>query len=91
MEPNFSGYWDRMPMPTYDPGGWGYVSLLYVLPTHRGQGLGAQLFYAAERDAMKMGLSRVLLHPTEKAIPLCRRCGYQTADSYMVHSLTSSD
>lgn len=77
----------RMPAPTYDSGGWGYVSLLYVVPEHRGHGLGARLLRAVERDAIELGFSKVLLNPTEKAVPLYQRCGYQPADSYLVHRL----
>lgn len=77
----------RMPMPTYDPGGWGYVSLLYVEPEHRGNGIGAQLLRTIEQDALSLGFSKLLLNPTDKAIPLYERCGYRAADSYMVHDL----
>ncbi|GAB3917620.1 hypothetical protein GCM10011575_31220 [Microlunatus endophyticus] len=77
----------RMPMPTYDSGGWGYVSLLYVQPEHRGTGIGGRLLRTIEQDALSLGFSKLLLNPTDKAIPLYRRCGYRPADSYMVHDL----
>lgn len=77
----------RMPMPNYDPGGWGYVSLLYVQPEHRGNGLGARLLQSIEQEAGLLGFSKVLLNPTEKAAPLYHRCGYRPADSYLVHKL----
>jgi GNAT superfamily N-acetyltransferase len=77
----------RMPMPNYDPGGWGYVSLLYVQPEHRGNGLGARLLEANEQEARSQGFSKVLLDPTERATPLYHRCGYRRADSYLVHEL----
>lgn len=77
----------RMPMPTYDSGGWGYVSLLYVRPEHRGDGIGARLLRTVEQDAIALGFSKLLLNPTEKAVPLYKRCGYRAADAYMVHDL----
>lgn len=81
----------RMPMPTYDSGGWGYVSLLYVQPEHRGNGLGARLLRTIEQEAVALGFSKLLLNPTAKAIPLYERCGYRSADSYMVHDIRSAD
>ena len=81
----------RMPMPAYDPGGWGYVSLLYVRPEHRGNGLGAQLLHEIEKEARSLGYSAVLLNPTGKALPLYQRCGYRPADSYLVHKLAPSE
>jgi len=77
----------RMPIPNYDPGGWGYVSLLYVQPEYRGNGLGARLLQAIEQEASSLGFSKVLLNPTEKATPLYHRCGYRPADSHLVHKL----
>jgi len=77
----------RMPMPTYDPGGCGYISLLYVHPAHRGNGVGARLLRTIEHDALSLGFSKLLLNPTTKAIPLYQRCGYHPADSHMVHDL----
>jgi GNAT superfamily N-acetyltransferase len=82
---------DRMPMPTYDTGGWGYVSLLYVRRDHRGRGLGTQLLSAVERTAVEMGLSKLLLHPADKAVPLYQRSGHRLASTYMVHNLIPSE
>ena len=77
----------RMPMPGYDPGGWGNVSLVYVQPAHRAAGVGRALILAMEQEARELGLSKLLSKPTVKAAPLYRRCWYEPADSHLVHTI----
>ncbi|MEQ4207561.1 GNAT family N-acetyltransferase [Actinopolymorpha sp. B9G3] len=74
----------RMPMPDRDPGGWAYIGVLFVRPDHRNVGLGRRLLDAALTYAEEQGLSRVLLHPTERAMSFYRRAGLEPADRYLV-------
>lgn len=74
---------ERMPAPDRDTGGWGYVGLVFVLPEHRNAGLGRRLVDTALAYATECGFSRVVLHPTEQAVPLYRRAGFDPTDRYL--------
>lgn len=62
------------------PGRWnrlsGNLQSLYVLPAHRGHGLGAALVDAVVAEARREGLDYVVVHPSEQAFPLYRRAGF---------------
>lgn len=73
----------RMPMPDRDTAGWGYIGLLFVLPANRDCGLGGRLLDTALNYAREHHLSRILLHPTERAVPLYRRTGFDPAGQYL--------
>lgn len=67
---------DRVPRP----GGWdrccGDLQTLYVVPEHRGQGLGAALVDAAASYAWERGAERVTVHAGTRSVPLYRRAGF---------------
>jgi len=67
---------DRIP----SPGRWsrhaGLLQSLYVVPEHRGQGIGAQLVEAVLDEARRRDLDYVMVHPTERSVPLYRRAGF---------------
>jgi GNAT superfamily N-acetyltransferase len=67
---------ERMPEPVRDPGRWGYVGNVYVLPKHRDGGVGRRLLDAALVLADERDFTRVILHPTERSIPFYRRAGF---------------
>ena len=75
---------DRMPGPGWDAGSWGYLSNAFVLAAHRGRGTGALLVRALLSYADGHGYVRVVLHPSERAIPLYERFGFGAADSLLV-------
>ncbi|MBM7772493.1 GNAT superfamily N-acetyltransferase [Actinokineospora baliensis] len=74
----------RMPRPGIGRFAWGYISNFYVLPEHRNEGVGAQLIKAALDYADSVGYVRVVLSPTERAIPFYQRAGFGPADSLML-------
>jgi len=80
----------RMPMPDRDTARWAYIGVLFVLSGYRDAGLGTRLLGTALDHATEHGLSRILLHPTERAIPLYRRTGFAPADQYVVWSAADS-
>lgn len=79
---------DRMPAPSRDTGGWGYVGLVFVLPDRRNAGVGRRLVDTAVGYANEHGFSRLLLHPTEDAVPLYRRAGFDPTNRYLLWSRT---
>lgn len=74
----------RMPTSGADPGGWGYLANLYVVPDHRDDGIGRRLIDALIAHADAAGLERVLLSPSEPSVPLYRRAGFDAADQLLL-------
>lgn len=52
---------------------------VFVLPEHRGDGIGTALVAAACAHAVSLGAGRVTVHSSEQAVPLYRGLGF--ADS----------
>ncbi len=79
---------DRMPGPGWDAGARGYLSNAFVLAAYRDQGIGslllrALLVYADEHDYV-----RVVLHPSQRAIPFYERVGFRADDTLHVRHRT---
>ncbi len=55
----------------------GYINQLYVMESHRRKKLGTSLIQRAHIQALELGLKRMVLIPSEKAIGLYRRMGYR--------------
>lgn len=55
----------------------GYINQLYVLEQYRRRKLGTALVQHAHLEAMKLGLKKMVLIPSDMAIPLYRRLGYR--------------
>lgn len=65
----------------------GFINNLYIEPSHRGQGHGAQAVLLAEKHLRSLGARSIALRPEAKAVPLYRRCGYAPvpADPTLYH------
>jgi GNAT superfamily N-acetyltransferase len=70
---------DRMPQPGREPGRWGYLANAFVLAAHRNQGIGSRLLRALLTHADEHRYARIVLRPSERAIPFYQRLGF-TAD-----------
>ncbi len=55
----------------------GYVDQMYIRPTHRGLGIGAQLLVQCERWFKQQGITHCVLHAAPKAVRFYARQGYQ--------------
>jgi len=71
---------DRMPQPGRDVGTWGYLANAFVLAAYRNQGVGSLLLRALLAHADARRYVRVVLRPSERAIPFYERAGF-TADT----------
>ena len=69
----------RMPRPGTDTRSWGYVHNLYVLPSHRDSGVGAELMAAAIDACRADGYEHLVLHPRSRAVPFYERLGFAPA------------
>ncbi|WP_167456846.1 MULTISPECIES: GNAT family N-acetyltransferase [Microbacterium] len=52
------------------------IQSVFVLPEHRGEGVGTALVDAATAHAHGAGASRVTVHSSERAVPVYRRLGF---------------
>ncbi|WP_225098285.1 GNAT family N-acetyltransferase [Streptomyces sp. CoH27] len=68
---------ERVPEPYEDNTPFGYVTNLYVTADHRGRGLGARLPAALRAHAREQGLEVLIVRPSERSVPLCRRSGFE--------------
>ena len=67
---------ERMPQPGRDVGTWGYLANAFVLEAHRDRGIGSQLLRALLDHADGQRYVRVVLRPSQRAIPFYRRLGF---------------
>ncbi|MBQ8555243.1 MAG: GNAT family N-acetyltransferase, partial [Clostridia bacterium] len=58
-----------------------FINNFYVLPDHRGQGLGSEAYALAEDHLRRLGARTLALEPEEQALPFYLRKGYQPSSS----------
>jgi GNAT superfamily N-acetyltransferase len=69
----------RMPTPGKPDTCWGYVGHMFVRADARDRGIGAELMAALINTADERGYVRLLLSPSERAVPFFRRAGFRAA------------
>lgn len=74
----------RMPRPGHEPSAWGYIGNLYVRAADRRHGIGRRLLAAVVTEAGSRGYERLVVHPTDEAVPLYRRAGFAATDTLLV-------
>ena len=67
---------DKVPRPYPRPSSWGYVSNVYVVPELRDRGIGRRIMDALIRESRHEGMDRLLLSPSDRAVPFYRRLGF---------------
>jgi len=75
---------ERMPRPGRDTGTWGYLANAFVLAPYRNQGIGAALLAALLTYADDHGYIRVVLRPSQRAIPFYQRAGFAADGGFLV-------
>jgi GNAT superfamily N-acetyltransferase len=70
----------RMPRPGRPDSRWGYVGNMFVREEHRGRGIGSALLGAIVAAADERGYARLVLSPTERAVPFYARAGFVVPD-----------
>lgn len=61
----------------------GDLQSVYVLPEHRGGGVGAQLIAHALSHAQELGLERVTVHSSQRAIAVYLRAGFAISEQLL--------
>lgn len=62
--------------------GWGDIRELYIIPSHRRQGLGKFLLYTAEMKLKESGTVKAYCLPSEGSENFFTACGYKRTDDY---------
>ena len=62
--------------------GWGDIRELYIIPSHRRQGLGRFLLYTAEMKLRESGTNRAYCLPSEESEKFFSACGYKRTEGY---------
>ncbi|MFI7604343.1 GNAT family N-acetyltransferase [Micromonospora sp. NPDC049366] len=52
---------------------------VFVLPEHRGQGIGSALVEAASEHATRLGAARVTVHSGRRAVPVYERLSFESS------------
>jgi GNAT superfamily N-acetyltransferase len=78
---------DRMPRPGEPPSSWGYLANAFVLPAYRDRGIGGKLLGALLGYADAHRFARVVLSPSQRAIPFYERAGFAPANSLLLRAL----
>jgi len=55
------------------------IQSVFVMPKHRGQGIGSALVQAATEHATNLGSLRVMVHSGRKAVPVYERLGFESS------------
>jgi GNAT superfamily N-acetyltransferase len=72
----------RMPQPGQPDTRWGYVGNLFVHEALRGRGIGSELLAKIVAAADARGYARLVLSPSERAVPFFQRAGFVAAGSH---------
>jgi len=76
---------ERMPRPGHDDAGtWGYLANAFVLAPYRNRGVGARLLTALLAHADDHRYLRVVLRPSERAIPFYQRAGFAAVGGFLI-------
>jgi GNAT superfamily N-acetyltransferase len=78
---------ERMPRPGRPPARWGYLANAFVLQEFRNAGVGKLLIDELLAYARAQNFARVVLSPSERAVPFYERAGFGPADMLMAQTL----
>jgi GNAT superfamily N-acetyltransferase len=70
----------RMPRPGRPDSRWGYISNMFVREEHRNRAIGSALLTTIVAAADERGYARLVLSPSERALPFYRRAGFVVPD-----------
>lgn len=70
----------RMPRPGQSDSCWGYVSNVFVREDLRNRGIGSTLLSTIVTAAHERGYARLVVSPSQRALPFYRRAGFLVPD-----------
>jgi GNAT superfamily N-acetyltransferase len=77
---------ERMPQPGRAPSRWGYLANAFVLAAHRDRGIGGRLLDALLSYADEHDFARIVLNPSQRAIPFYQRAGFRPASILLIRT-----
>jgi GNAT superfamily N-acetyltransferase len=77
---------ERMPQPGRAPSRWGYLANTFVLAAYRDHGIGARLLDALLSYADEHDFARIVLNPSQRAIPFYQRAGFSSAHTLLLRT-----
>ena len=69
----------RVPRPGASARRSADIQSVFVVPEHRGKGVGSALVQAASDHALRLGASRVTVHSSRQAVPVYERLGFASS------------
>jgi GNAT superfamily N-acetyltransferase len=73
----------RPPSPEEGPRLHGDLQSVYVLPSCRGAGIGTALTAAVVAEARRLGMTRLTVQSSSRAVPLYRRAGFVVSEKLL--------
>ncbi|GAB3929104.1 hypothetical protein GCM10011575_26030 [Microlunatus endophyticus] len=70
---------DRIPRPGATSRMSADIQTVFVMPDHRGRGVGSELVEAAAAHATRLGAIRVTVHSGSRAVPVYERLGFASS------------
>ncbi|MGH1550949.1 GNAT family N-acetyltransferase [Leifsonia poae] len=77
---------DRVPSARRFERASGDLQCAFVVPDRRNAGIGGRLIGAVLARAAELGLERVTVHSSPRAIPVYERHGFTSADDRLLHA-----
>lgn len=77
---------DRVPSARLFARASGDLQCAYVVPDRRDRGIGGRLIDAVLARAAELGLERVTVHSSPRAVPVCERHGFTSEDDRLLHA-----
>jgi GNAT superfamily N-acetyltransferase len=74
---------EKVPSPFRRSDALGYVTNFYVTPEQRNRGIGTALLNEVNRYARGQGLDTLIVWPSDRSVPLYRRCGFGRPDELL--------
>ena len=80
---------DRVPSARLFDRASGDLQCAYVVPDQRNNGIGGRLIEAILARAAELGLERVTVHSSPRAIPAYERHGFTSGDDRLLHAFVA--
>lgn len=80
---------DRVPSARSFERASGDLQCAFVVPGRRNAGIGGRLIAAVLARAAELGLERVTVHSSPRAVPIYKRYGFSSADDRLLHAFVA--
>lgn len=78
-------YQRELPSPDNPNGKCAYIMNIYIRPQHRRQGYGRLLIQWLADKALLLGIHKIYLESTQKAVPMYESIGFEPMQNYLIY------